>query len=115
MRKSASIVVLGCSAILLVAGCATSVTIRSVKPAPYHLGMSSEVSLIEVDGGRRNQQDAVAEQLIAQSRSAGFFNIKNRVGEGIRFEIQDGSPVSMGKEIDTVEKRKSDDLELKDK
>jgi len=80
-------------------GCSTYVTIKSVRPAQFSIGMKPNVAVIEAKGGRRNNQDAFIENLIKESRRRGFFVVQNRVSEGIRFEIQDGRTVLTGKTI----------------
>ncbi len=90
-------------AMVILSGCSTTVTIRSIKPAPTHLGKSPAVGIIDVDGGRRDLQDALIEQLVGQSRSGGFFLIKNRKGEGITFNFVDDQPQSTGKEIEIAD------------
>ena len=76
-----------------------NVTINSVEPAKIHIGESPDAGIVGVSGGRRNLQDVLVEELINQSRSKGFFTIKNRLGEGIRFDVQDDQPILTGKEI----------------
>lgn len=80
-----------------------NVTINSVEPAKIHIGESPDAGIVGVSGGRRNLQDVLVEELINQSRSKGFFTIKNRLGEGIRFDVQDDQPILTGKEIELGE------------
>lgn len=77
-----------------------NVTIHSVEPAKIHIGESPELGIVDMSGGRRNLQDVLAEELTNQSRSQGFYTIKNRLSEGIRFDVQDGQPILTGKEIE---------------
>lgn len=94
-----SLTLFGILLLLLATGCSTVVTIRSVKPAQYHLGKTPEVALIGVDGDRRDVQDVLVENIVSQSRTGGFFLIADRKGEGIKFEVREGAPVSIGKSV----------------
>ena len=42
----------------------TKIKIKHLEPARYNIGKKPDISIIEIDGGRRNQQDAFLEQLI---------------------------------------------------
>lgn len=77
-----------------------TVAVHSVEPAKIHIGKSPNVGLVKVSGSRRNLQDVLAESLVNQSRRKGFYVISNRIGEGIRFDIQDDRPVLTGKTIE---------------
>ena len=91
----------GCSAIKSIK-LPRHVTVNELRPAPYNVGTTPDVAVIEVDGGRRDLQDATIEALAKHSRAGGFFIVEDRKAEGIRFDVRDGSMVLTGKPV-TVE------------
>lgn len=78
-------------------------TVRQLEAAQYNVGATPEVAVVEVEGGRRDLQDAVVEALIKSSREGGFFIVEDRKAEGIRFDIRDGQPLLTGKQVSTGE------------
>lgn len=101
LRSLALAALLGCPLLL---GCAMPkyVSVNELRPAPYHIGTSPQVALVEVEGGRRDMQDVVAQALVRHSREDGFFVVQDRRSAGIRFDSQggrmvmQGAPVSVG-------------------
>lgn len=104
IRKNPYLLIVASFLVALVISCAglfpVNVTVHSVKPAKIHIGKSPNVGLVKVSGSRRNLQDVLVENLVNQSRKNGFYIIRNRIGEGIRFDIQDDRPVLTGKTIE---------------
>ncbi len=86
--------------------CTSYISIKSLKPAKYHLGSQPEIAVVKADGDRRNTQDIVIEQLIAQSGKTPYLNVTSRAGEGIYFNIEDGLPVSKGKTVEMGESKR---------
>jgi hypothetical protein len=99
MKKWVQAGVVGVSMISLIGCGGAMINIRSLKPANIHLGQSPEIGVASIEGGRRNQQDAVVEELVAKSRAGGFFLIRDRKGEGIKFDIRNGAPVMTGAQV----------------
>ena len=86
----------GCSAIKSIK-LPRHVTVNELRPALYNVGTAPNVAVIEVDGGRRDLQDATIEALAKHSRAGGFFIVEDRKAEGIRFDVRSGNIVLTGK------------------
>jgi hypothetical protein len=98
--------------LVLLNSCQSNVVIKSVKPAKIHLGGNPEISIIDIDGNRRNTQDMVIETLVGKARKIEFFKITDKKEEGIKFRIESGSPVSTGKIIQVGDKERFIDIKI---
>lgn len=88
-----SFVSIAVAALVLLTGCSLPryASVNSESKAKFDLGQSPTIVVTQAENGRRNSQDLVVDQLIAQSRRNGYPTVVNRLSEGIRFELKNGA------------------------
>ncbi len=72
---------------ILVTGCAPTLHVRVLQPAPTNLGASKRMSLVQMEG-RRSAKEAVVAELLTQARAGGYFQITDRTEEGITVKVK---------------------------
>jgi len=77
-----------CIAILVAlgVGCAPTLRVSVLQPAPVNLGAGRRLSVVQTVG-RRSAREYVISQLIAQSRITNFFVAQDRSEEGIEVKV----------------------------
>jgi hypothetical protein len=68
-------------------GCAPKLYVRVLQPAPVNLGASKRLSVVQMEG-RRSAKEQVVGELLAQARSAGYFQVTDRTEEGITVKVK---------------------------
>jgi hypothetical protein len=67
-------------------GCATTVRLSTLEPAPVNLGPTNRLAILQGEG-RRSAREAVFQDLIETARTQGYFQAADRSEEGIRVKI----------------------------
>jgi tetratricopeptide (TPR) repeat protein len=96
-RNSIFILAVG-GAVALGSGCATTLRVKVMEPAPVNLGAAKRLSVVQSEG-RRSAKEAVIGLIIKQARGDGYFQIADRTEEGITLKAEGrAANVSGGKE-----------------
>ena len=74
-------------AIYLMVGCSPVLKVSRLEPAEVNLGASKQLSIVQIEG-RRRVRDEILRGLTSQARKEGYFQVKNRLGEGATLEVK---------------------------
>src|SRR5204863_313279 len=81
-------------ALVVVAGCAPTLKVNVLQPAPVNLGAAKKLSVVQSEG-RRSAREFVIEELLRGARSGGYFQAADRTEEGISVKVA-GRSVQVG-------------------
>ena len=73
-------------ALALVAGCAPTIRVNVLQPAPVNMGAAKQLSIVETTG-RRSAREETVNELVRQVRGDGYFTITDRSEEGISVKV----------------------------
>lgn len=76
----------GFAAVLVLAGCAPTLKVNVLQPAPINFGASKRLSVVQSEGRRSAREHLIAE-LTNQARTGGHFTVTDRSEEGITVKI----------------------------
>jgi hypothetical protein len=68
------------------AGCASSLKVKVLQPAAVNFGAAKKISIVQSEG-RRSAREVVINEVVSQSRGAGYFTVQDRTEEGITVKI----------------------------
>ncbi len=71
-------------------GCAPTMQIRVLQPAPMNLGTAKQLSLVQSEG-RPRARDTILGELKRQASNTGYFQLKDRLQDGMAVKLTDGS------------------------
>lgn len=81
--------------VLSSAACTTTLSVRTLEPAPTSFGSANRLTVVE-STGRRSAREAVIGEVIRQARSTGIFQASDRSEEGIRLKIAGRTATPVG-------------------